>query len=274
MYMTPTFAFADIEKFVTEDFRIDSKRLDKVRQVLQNFVGTHNFHNFTSGVNYNERSANRRIIKWDVSEPFVREGMEFVTLRVHGQSFMLHQIRKFVGITVAIVRGYCGEDHIKKAYRPGHTDIPRAPGLGLVLEELHFSGYNTKWGSDGIHDKIEWGPVREAQAKFKEEQIIADIIAQEKADKVMWEWMQTLVLHNFISEGGPKEDQPGNRWTTLKEDGKPAATDEAAETVQSEQVAGDKSVMENVEKSSENACGTVYVANLDSEVKLQEASSR
>ena len=29
------------------------------------------------------------------------------------------------GITVAIVRGYCGEDHIKKAYRPGHVSRGR-----------------------------------------------------------------------------------------------------------------------------------------------------
>ena len=190
MYMTPTFAFADIEQLVTEDFRIDSGRLDKVRQVLQNFVGTHNFHNFTSGVKYHERCANRYIIKWDVSEPFLREGMEFVTLRVKGQSFMLHQIRKMVGITVAIMRGYCGEDLIEKAYGPGHIDIPRTPGLGLVLEELHFSYYNKKWGSDGIHDKIEWEPIREAQAKFKEEKIISDIVAQEKVDKVTFKWLR------------------------------------------------------------------------------------
>jgi tRNA pseudouridine38-40 synthase len=32
------------------------------------------------------------------SEPFVRENLEWVTLKVHGQSFMLHQIRKMVGM--------------------------------------------------------------------------------------------------------------------------------------------------------------------------------
>ena len=36
------------------------------------------------------------------------------------------------------------------------VDVPKAPGLGLVLERLHYDAYNRKYGSDGMHDKIDW----------------------------------------------------------------------------------------------------------------------
>jgi tRNA pseudouridine38-40 synthase len=36
------------------------------------------------------------------------------------------------------------------------VDVPKAPGLGLVLERLHYDAYNRKYGTDGMHEKIDW----------------------------------------------------------------------------------------------------------------------
>ena len=49
---------------------------------------------------------------------------------------MLHQIRKMVGLAIAIVRGITEVDLISKAWEANKLDIPVAPGLGLVLEEV------------------------------------------------------------------------------------------------------------------------------------------
>ncbi|CAG5120163.1 unnamed protein product, partial [Candidula unifasciata] len=133
-YMTPTYAFAPLTKFVTDEYRVEPEILTRVRTVLSRFLGTHKFHNFTSGVKYEQACASRYIIKFECSEPYVREGIEFVTLEVKGQSFMLHHIRKMIGLTVAILRGYCGESTIDASWGPDKVDIPKAPGLGLVLE--------------------------------------------------------------------------------------------------------------------------------------------
>jgi hypothetical protein len=35
-------------------------------------------------------------------------------------------------------------------------DIPRAPGLGLMLEKVHYDDYNKHYGNDGIHAKLDW----------------------------------------------------------------------------------------------------------------------
>jgi tRNA pseudouridine38-40 synthase len=57
-----------------------------------------------------------------------------------GQSFMLHQIRKMVGLMIAIVRGMTTTDTLQKSWEREKLDIPIAPGLGLLLEEVGFTG--------------------------------------------------------------------------------------------------------------------------------------
>ena len=57
-------------------------------------------------------------------------------VRVKGQSFMLHQIRKMMGLTIAIARGHTSTDTLHRAWKTERLDLPVAPGLGLVLEEV------------------------------------------------------------------------------------------------------------------------------------------
>ena len=47
----------------------------------------------------------RYIISFDCSEPFTVDGVDFVRCVVVGQSFMLHQIRKLIGMMLGVVRG-------------------------------------------------------------------------------------------------------------------------------------------------------------------------
>ena len=65
---------------------------------------------------------------------------------------MLHQIRKMVGLAIAVLRGLTTSDVINKAWGKDRVDVPIAPSLGLVLEEPHYDKYNLRYGSDGIHE--------------------------------------------------------------------------------------------------------------------------
>lgn len=68
---------------------------------------------------------------------------------VLGQSFMLHQIRKLVGMAVAVMRGIAPPDAISLALNPACTvTTPMAPELGLFLDECVFESYNDRWGND------------------------------------------------------------------------------------------------------------------------------
>ena len=65
-------------------------------------------------------------------------------MQFHGQSFMLHQIRKMIGLLVLIGRTNAPTSLVAQTYGPARIHVPKAPGLGLLLVEPFFGGYNTK----------------------------------------------------------------------------------------------------------------------------------
>lgn len=196
-YMLPTYAFAPVEKFVTKDYRATGDIMQRVNEVLGMYVGTHNFHNFTSGKKPNDPSSKRYIISFECAEPFVTDGMEFAVMTVKGQSFMLHHIRKMIGLMISIVRGYCSDEVLLKSWGPMKMDIPKAPGMGLFLDELFFQGYNNKFGNDGMHEPLVWDKYREALNTFKGERIISRIAESELKESNMLKWLGTLQFHKF-----------------------------------------------------------------------------
>lgn len=215
-YMLPTYSFAPFEKFLTKDYRVEEGTIERVKDILSKYKGTHNFHNFTSGRKPNDPSSKRYIISFECGEPFVREGMEFAVLTVKGQSFMLHHIRKMIGLMIAIVRGYCGPEVLEKAWKAEKIDIPKAPGLGLFLDKLFYDGYNKKFGKDGIHEPITWEKYEETLEQFKEEHILSHIVKAELEQAVMLQWLGTLQYHKFDvidpEMGAPPEGEKDLNW--------------------------------------------------------------
>ena len=61
-----------------------------------------------------EPSSQRFITHFEIGEPFEKEGMEFAVIKIKGQSFMLHQIRKMIGMAISVVRGQCPMETIGK----------------------------------------------------------------------------------------------------------------------------------------------------------------
>jgi tRNA pseudouridine38-40 synthase len=66
------------------------------------------------------------------------QGTEWLSLKVHGQSFMLHQIRKMVGLIIMIVRTDTPLKLIPETFKANKINIPKAPSLGLLLERVGF----------------------------------------------------------------------------------------------------------------------------------------
>lgn len=216
-YMLPTVAFSP-KDFNQEDtsFRLTSETLLKVNCLFGLYKGTHNFHNFTSQKGPRDPSAKRYITHMSCGEPFVKQDAEFAVINVRGQSFMMHQIRKMIGLVIAVVKGYVGEEVIERSWGEEKVDVPKAPGLGLVLERVHFDRYNKRYGGDGIHDSLDWTEEEPAIAAFKDKHIYPSIIETELHEKSMVNWMATLYIHNFEAtvtgnqENKDDDDDNGN----------------------------------------------------------------
>lgn len=89
LYILPTFSFAlDSKNLTLEEtvnYRVSTEILDQVNAILALFIGTKNFHNFTSRKKFKDPSANRFIISFNCLEPFVKDGVEFVEISVKGK---------------------------------------------------------------------------------------------------------------------------------------------------------------------------------------------
>ena len=68
----------------------------------------------------------------------MKDGYEFAVIKVRGQSFMLHQIRKMIGLIIAIVRGYASLNTLELCWTANKVDVPRAPALGLMLDKVFY----------------------------------------------------------------------------------------------------------------------------------------
>lgn len=131
------------------EYRMSEEDRATINEYLGRYVGTHKFHNFTSGKQPWEMSCQRYIMSFTCSEPFMNHGIEFVALRVVGQSFMLHQIRKMCGLVVHLMRrgvsDKCDiEDVFSSAFSAHKWPVPSVPPDGLFLDRLYFDGYNKK----------------------------------------------------------------------------------------------------------------------------------
>ena len=85
-------------------------------RILKYYVGTHNFHNFTTRTKAEDPSAKRYIVSFEANTTLTVEGIEFVKCEVVGQSFMLHQIRKMMGLAVAVMRDFAPESIFETAF--------------------------------------------------------------------------------------------------------------------------------------------------------------
>ncbi|KAF9306785.1 tRNA pseudouridine synthase 1 [Mortierella antarctica] len=215
------------------NYRIDAATLAKVREGFSAYIGTKNFHNFTIGHDFKEKTCNRYIMKFDVSDPKMIEGTEWLSLKVHGQSFMLHQIRKMVGLVVMIIRTDTPMRLIPETFKANKINIPKAPSLGLLLERPVFTTYNRK--VEGKNPALDFDPYTTEMEAFKEKYIYEGIIKEELTYNRFDEYLQILDGHadkynfGYLNKIGViPEDAIIKRGDTLRETESDAESDVSA----------------------------------------------
>lgn len=253
-------------------YRISDEKLTKFRSAMKQYIGAHNFHNFTLGKDFKDPSAIRFMKTIKVSDPFVigDAKTEWVSIKIHGQSFMLHQIRKMISMAALVTRCGTPVERISQAYGPQKINIPKAPALGLLLEAPVFETYNARLEKFGYvpidfakyQDEIDAFKMKHIYDKIYKEEVDENVFnafftyidsfnkvtgaqGEETADK-KGKAVQKSIFEFLTARGIPELETP----VETEKKAKPAA---AIETAKDEKIADTKE--EAVPAKTETAAG-------------------
>lgn len=167
-------------------------RVARLTAILRMYEGTHCFANFTDGLNASDDASKRFMISVTCGEPFLPpgSGIYYVTVTIFGQSFVLHQIRKMVGLALFVFLDHAPLEAIPVALCPNvKLPTPMAPSLGLLLDELLFDNYNVRQKS-GLPVPVGCEPFKDVKLRFKMNRIYSKIAETERRERVMETWVR------------------------------------------------------------------------------------
>ena len=181
--------FSTIESFLPTENELTAN-LDRANNLLQKYVGTKSFHNFTLGGD----PKSPRMMRYITEASIVHERNQYhVTLR--GQSFMHHQIRKMVSAVLCTVNHGLNDSFFESLLQKDvRVHIPMLPSSGLVLENLYFQKYNLKLtriqchGNAAGRPKVEFSSddKRINEFSFK---VLGNIAKTEKLERAHAKWL-------------------------------------------------------------------------------------
>ncbi|KAI5189875.1 tRNA pseudouridine38-40 synthase [Nematocida minor] len=166
-----------------------SRKTEIFTKVLKSMEGTHNFHNFTV---QNQEKGPNRYIKEITVEKLVFDGVVWHKVVLHGQSFMIHQIRKMIGFAVLSAQRAKEESDIARylasVFTPEKRNIPKVPGSLLLLSHSYFNNYNQRFGEErGVLDNA-------GCDAYKIDTLYPAVCTRENADTFK-EWQEVIEKH-------------------------------------------------------------------------------
>nr|CAD2158255.1 unnamed protein product [Meloidogyne enterolobii] len=113
-----------------------------------------------------------------------------------------------IGTVLAIMRGFMYKSDVARSFLAVRMDIPKAPGLGLLLERLHYDRFEKRF--EKTHGSLNnWGEEIETQLlEWRDKMIMDRILSEECRTQSMMRWLTTLPAHNYITD---PEDETGDK---------------------------------------------------------------
>lgn len=119
-----------------------------LKRLLKRFGGKQSMHNYTTGgITSDDAVARRNIGRFYHKRLLLIDDREWVIFSVSGDSFLRGQVRKMMGIAVAVMRGWLPVDYAVESLEPTViADIPSLPGGASYLSECKYDKWEAKFG--------------------------------------------------------------------------------------------------------------------------------
>lgn len=194
-YVLPSYALAgDIASLKSDQldcFQVQRTHIDQLNEILERFQGTFNFHNFTIRRQATDKSCMRYMRVVRVSDTFKYGDLEFIRIGIHGDSFMIYQIRKMIGSALAVYHRRIPKDELSGEAllsKDRKASMPVVPGAGLYLDQCIFDTYNTKveklQGNQGVREELQIEHYERIRQQFFKDTILRDICQREGYQRV------------------------------------------------------------------------------------------
>eukprot|EP01063_Lacrimia_lanifica_P015965 TRINITY_DN22603_c0_g1_i1.p1 TRINITY_DN22603_c0_g1~~TRINITY_DN22603_c0_g1_i1.p1 ORF type:complete len:490 (+),score=220.03 TRINITY_DN22603_c0_g1_i1:69-1538(+) len=199
-------------------YRIGEATAAEVQRYLDAFIGTQWYHNYTREKPPGDPSSQRYITEFKIHSIEIVNGMEVMTLSVRGAAFLMHQIRRMVGMAIAAFNAKLGPATIKASLeQSSRHGIPTAPPTGLLLFDLFLDFYhkklemlqkNNERGSDLLAplstEKYQDG------MKAMHRAIAVEIMRQEGEQRSMACWLRSLphLTYKYVKQVNLYESIP------------------------------------------------------------------
>lgn len=111
--------------------------IEKLKECLQLFVGTHDFRSFCTGY-----EMDNTIRKIDNIEIKYVSNLELYKIKIQGKSFLHHMIRRIVGACLEVSsRPKININYLKKILNQRNQEhtLPNASAKGLILHNIEYS---------------------------------------------------------------------------------------------------------------------------------------
>jgi tRNA pseudouridine38-40 synthase len=170
----------------------------RLNQLLKYYEGRHSFHNFTTVESAEQpgHPSNYRHM-FDVSVDSVTPVVtvndhDYFMVRFDGQSFMLHQIRRMIGLIISVMLNLFPEEVISKALEIDYLcEVPQAPAVNLMLERMMFPYYDEE-RRQNLPPVGQWSPEVESKADAYRDIIFKEIPIADNETRETADFMFTL----------------------------------------------------------------------------------